>query len=203
MHSHFTGASQPYPYANYSIFLAEVASTFNESLLLDYLISNTSAKEDKLYFLEKYLNNITTTFYRQVMFAEFEKIVYEKTESGIALTPDTLCELYGSLYQKYWGPEMIVDDEERYTWARVPHFYYNFYVYQYATGFSASEVLARKVKTEGKPAVEKYLNFLKAGSSDYPINILKGAGVDMSSPEAVLSTTQKMNELLDEVEALI
>jgi len=203
MHSHFTGDTQPYPYANYSIFLAEVASTFNESLLLDHLISNTSAKDDKLYFLEKYLNNITLTFYRQVMFAEFEKIVYEKTESGIALTPDSLCELYGSLYQKYWGPEMVLDDEERYTWARVPHFYYNFYVYQYATGFSASEVLARKVKTEGKPAVDKYLNFLKAGSSDYPINILKSAGVDMSSPEAVLSTTQKMNELLDEVESLI
>ena len=203
MHSHFTGVSQPYPYANYSIFLAEVASTFNESLLLDHLISNASAREDKLYFLEKYLNNITLTFYRQVMFAEFEMIVYEKTESGIALTPDILCELYGSLYQKYWGPEMVVDDEERYTWARVPHFYYNFYVYQYATGFSASEVLARKVKTEGKPAVEKYLNFLKAGSSNYPINILKDAGVDMSSPEAVLSTTQKMNELLNEVESLI
>ncbi|OGU50925.1 MAG: oligoendopeptidase F, partial [Ignavibacteria bacterium GWC2_36_12] len=185
MHSHFTGVSQPYPYANYSIFLAEVASTFNESLLLDHLISNASAREDKLYFLEKYLNNITLTFYRQVMFAEFEMIVYEKTESGIALTPDILCELYGSLYLKYWGPEMVVDDEERYTWARVPHFYYNFYVYQYATGFSASEVLARKVKTEGKPAVEKYLNFLKAGSSNYPINILKDAGVDMSSPEAV------------------
>ena len=203
MHSHFTGVSQPYPYANYSIFLAEVASTFNESLLLDHLISNASAREDKLYFLEKYLNNITLTFYRQVMFAEFEMIVYEKTESGIALTPDILCELYGSLYLKYWGPEMVVDDEERYTWARVPHFYYNFYVYQYATGFSASEVLARKVKTEGKPAVEKYLNFLKAGSSNYPINILKDAGVDMSSPEAVLSTTQKMNELLNEVETLI
>ena len=203
MHSHFTGVSQPYPYANYSIFLAEVASTFNESLLLDYLISNTSSKDDKLYFLEKYLNNITLTFYRQVMFAEFEKKVYEKTESGIALTPDSLCELYGSLYQKYWGPEMVLDNEERYTWARVPHFYYNFYVYQYATGFSASEVLARKVKTEGKSAVEKYLEFLKAGSSDYPINILQNAGVDMSSPDAVLSTTQKMNELLNEVESLI
>jgi len=203
MHSHFTGVTQPYPYANYSIFLAEVASTFNESLLLDHFISNASSKKEKLYFLEKYLNNITLTFYRQVMFAEFEMNVYEKTESGIALTPDSLCELFGSLYQKYWGPEMIVDDEERYTWARVPHFYYNFYVYQYATGFSASEVLSRKVKTEGKPALEKYLNFLKAGSSDYPINILKAAGVDMSSPEPVLSITQKMNDLLNEVESLI
>jgi len=203
MHSHFTGESQPYPYANYSIFLAEVASTFNESLLLDYFITNASSKEDKLYFIEKYLNNITTTFYRQVMFAEFEALVYSKTESGIALTVDSLCELYGSLYQKYWGKEMIIDDEERYTWARVPHFYYNFYVYQYATGFAASEVLSKKVKTEGKPAVEKYLNFLKAGSSDYPLNILRNAGVDMNSPEPVLSTTQKMNELLNEMESLI
>ena len=203
MHSHFTGISQPYSYANYSIFLAEVASTFNESLLLDYFISNSSSKEEKLYFLEKYLNNITLTFYRQVMFAEFEKDVYEKTESGIALTPDSLCELYGSLYQKFWGTAMVVDDEERFTWARVPHFYYNFYVYQYSTGFAASEVLSRKVKSEGNPAVKKYLNFLKAGSSDYPLNILKMAGVDMSSPEPVLSTTQKMNELLDEVESLI
>jgi len=202
MHSHFTGDSQPYPYANYSIFLAEVASTFNESLLLDYFISNASSKEEKLYFLEKYLNNITLTFYRQVMFAEFEMLVYEQTESGIALTPDSLSELYGSLYQKYWGPDMIVDDEERYTWARAPHFYYNFYVYQYSTGFAASEVLSKKVKSEGEPAVKRYLNFLKAGSYDYPLNILKGAGVDMSSPEPVLSTTQKMNELLNEVESL-
>lgn len=203
MHSHFTGISQPYPYANYSIFLAEVASTFNESLLLDYFISNSSSKDEKLYFLEKYLNNITTTFYRQVMFAEFEMLVYEKTENGAALTPDSLCELYGTLYQKYWGPEMIVDDEERFTWARVPHFYYNFYVYQYSTGFAASEVLAKKVKAEGEPAIKKYLNFLKAGSSDYPLNILKAAGVDMSAPEPVLSTTQKMIELLNEVESLI
>ncbi len=203
MHSHFTGVSQLYPYANYSIFLAEVASTFNESLLLDYFISNASSKEEKLYFLEKYLNNITLTFYRQVMFAEFEMMVYEKTESGIALTPDSLSELYASLYQKYWGPDMVVDDEERYTWARVPHFYYNFYVYQYSTGFAASEVLSRKVKSEGETSVERYLNFLKAGSSDYPLNILKAAGVDMSSPEPVLSITQKMNELLNEVESLI
>jgi len=137
------------------------------------------------------------------MFAEFEMVVYEKTESGIALTPDSLCELYGSLYHKYWGSEMVVDDEERYTWARVPHFYYNFYVYQYSTGFAASEVLSKKVKTEGEPAVKRYLDFLKAGSSDYPLNILKDAGVDMSSPEPVLSTTQKMNELLNEVESLI
>lgn len=203
MHSHFTGVSQPYTYANYSIFLAEVASTFNESLLLDYFISHASSKEEKLYFLEKYLNNITQTFYRQVMFAEFEMIVYKKTENGTALTPESLCELYGSVYQKYWGPDMVLDEEERYTWARIPHFYYNFYVYQYATGFAASEVLAKRVKNNTDSAVDKYIKFLKAGSSDYPINILKAAGVDMNTPEPVLSTTQRMNELLDEVEALL
>lgn len=203
MHSFYTGNTQPYPYANYSIFLAEVASTFNESLLLDYLISNAESKIEKLDLMEKYLSNITSTFYRQVMFAEFEALVYDKVENGIALTPDLLCKLYRELYQKYWGPEIVIDEEEDFTWTRVPHFYYNFYVYQYATGFAASEVLVKKVKEEGEPAVKKYLNFLKAGSSDYPINILKSAGVDMNSPEPVIAVTQKMDELLNEIESLI
>ena len=111
--------------------------------------------------------------------------------------------MYEELFQRYWGPEMVIDDEERYTWTRIPHFYYNFYVYQYSTGFAASEVLSQKVRKEGKPAVEKYLNFLKSGSSEYSINILKKAGVDMNSPEPVAATTRKMNELLDEIESLI
>lgn len=203
MHSYYTGLTQPYPYANYSIFLAEVASTFNESLLLDHLISISNSKAEKLYLLEKYLNNITSTFYRQVMFAEFEMQAYERTEKGEALTQDVLCKMYKDIFQKYWGPAMIIDEEEEYTWARVPHFYYNFYVYQYATGFAASQVLANLVKNEGEPAVDKYLNFLKAGSSDYPINILRSAGVDMNSPEPVLAVTKKMNEILDEMETLI
>jgi oligoendopeptidase F len=203
MHSYYTGKYQPYPYAHYSIFLAEVASTFNESLLLDYLKGNAESDDEKLYLLEKYLNNITSTFYRQVMFAEFEKVVYEKTESGEALTPDVLSIVYKEIYQKYWGPDMIVNEEEEYTWARIPHFYYNFYVYQYATGFAASEILASKVKSEGKPAVEKYMNFLKAGNSDYPINILKTAGVDMNSPEPVVAVSSKMNDILDEMENVL
>lgn len=203
MHSYYTGVSQPYPYANYSIFLAEVASTFNEALLLEYLISVSSSKEEKLFLLEKYLNNITTTFYRQVMFAEFEMDVYKRTEAGEALTSETLREIYGQLYKKYWGPEMIVDEEEEYTWARVPHFYYNFYVFQYATGYAASMALVNQVQSEGKETVKKYLDFLKAGSSDYPINILKNAGVDMNSPEPVLAVTKKMNEILDEIESLL
>ena len=202
MHSYYTGKTQPYPYANYTIFLAEVASTFNESLLLDYLIESTNKKEEKLFLIEKYLNNITTTFYRQVMFAEFEMWVYDQIENGTALTSDILNKNYKETYQKYWGPEMIVDKEEEHTWARIPHFYYNFYVYQYATGYAASEVLAKKVKNEGESAVNKYLNFLKSGSSDYSINILKAAGVDMNSSEPVEATTQKMDMLLDELEKL-
>lgn len=203
MHSYYTGITQPFPYANYSIFLAEVASTFNESLLLDYLIDKAEGTDEKLYLMEKYLNNITSTFYRQVMFAEFEMKVYERTENGEALTGDVLCKLYKDIYQKYWGPDMVVLKEEEYTWARIPHFYYNFYVYQYATGFAASEVLTRNVRTEGDPAIKRYLGFLKAGSSDYPINILKMAGVDMNSPEPALAVTEKMNSVLDEMEALL
>jgi len=203
MHSYYTGLTQPFTYANYSIFLAEVASTFNENLLLDHLINISDSNEEKLFLLEKYLNNITTTVYRQVMFAEFESTAHDKMEHGEALTPEILCKLYKEVYQKYWGPEMVIDDEETYTWARVPHFYYNFYVYQYATGFAASEALALKVKSEGEPAVQKYLNFLKAGSSDYPINILEMAGVNMNSPEPIIAVTKKMNQIINEIENLI
>lgn len=203
MHSYYTGLNQPFVYANYSIFLAEVASTFNESLLLEHLVKISESKEEKLFLLEKYLNNITTTVYRQVMFAEFEQLTHSKVEKGEALTQDVLCNLYKDIYQKYWGPEMVIDKEENYTWARVPHFYYNFYVYQYATGFAASEALASKVKNEGDTAVKKYLDFLRAGSSDYPINILKKAGVDMNSEEPILAVTNKMNNIIDEIENLI
>lgn len=203
MHSHYTSKTQPFVYSNYTIFLAEVASTFNESLLLDYLIDNARDKEEKLFLIEKYLNNISATFYRQTMFAEFEMWAYNQTENGVALTPDVLSNKYKELYKKYWGPAMAVDKEEEYTWSRIPHFFYNFYVFQYATGFAASEVLSRKVKKEGKDAVDKYLTFLKSGSSDYSINILKKAGVDMNSPEPVLATTRKMDRLLDELESLL
>jgi oligoendopeptidase F len=203
MHSYFTGKYQPYIYSNYSIFLAEVASTFNESLLHEYLIKNSSSKEEKLFLMEKYLNNVTATFYRQTMFAEFEKSVYEKTENGISLSSSDLRLFYKELYQKYWGSAMFVTEDEEYTWARIPHFYYNFYVFQYATGFAASEALTTKVKHEGSMAVQKYLNFLKAGSSDYSINILKNAGVNMDSSEPIIATAQKMNEILDEMEILL
>ncbi len=203
MHSFYTGKSQPFVYSNYTIFLAEVASTFNESLLLEHFIKMAETHEEKLYFIEKYLNNVTSTFYRQTMFAEYEMLVYEKTENGMALNSEDLCTLYKEIYQKYWGAEMVIDREEEFTWARVPHFYYNFYVYQYATGFAASEVLAQKVLKEGKSAVEKYLNFLRSGSSDYSINILAKTGVEMDTPEPIIAVTRKMNMLLDEAEKLI
>jgi len=200
MHSHYTGETQPYPYANYSIFLAEVASTLNEALLLDYLIENANSKEEKLSLIEKHLNNVTTTFYRQARFADFEKTAHAQTEAGEVLTHEKLCELYGKNYTELWGDVMTVGEEETFTWARVPHFYYNFYVYQYATSFAASQALADKIKSEGQPAIEKYLNFLKAGSSKYPIDVLKEAGVDMTSEEPIKAVVNKMNLLLDEME---
>lgn len=203
MHSYYTEKNQPYPYANYSIFVAEVASTANEALLLDYLIENAETKEEKLALIENQLNGITRTFYRQARFAEYEQLVHEKTEKGEPLTPELLCKLYGDMYQKYWGTEMVVDEEETYTWARIPHFYYNFYVYQYATSYAASQELVAQIKEEGQPAIDRFLAFLKAGNSKYPIDVLKTAGVDMTSPKPILAVVNKMNELLDKMEALL
>lgn len=203
MHSYYTGENQPYPYADYSIFIAEVASTTNEALLLDYLIDNAKTKEEKLPLLEHYLTNITTTFYRQTMFAEFEKVIHQKMEEGQALSAEDLSAIFKEIVQKYWGPDMVVDDEEAWSWSRIPHFYYNFYVYQYATSYAASQELLMQIKNEKQPAIDRYLAFLKAGSSDYPINVLKKAGVDVNSPDPVLNTIKKMNWLLDEMERLM
>ncbi len=203
MHSHYTGETQPYPYADYSIFLAEVASTMNEAFLLDYLIDNAESEEEKLSLIEKHLNNVTTTFYRQARFADFEKQTHAMTESGEVLTHEKLCEIYGQNYTELWGDTMVVDEEETYTWARVPHFYYNFYVYQYATSFAASQHLAEKVRNEGQPAIDKYMNFLKAGSSKYPIDVLNDAGVDMTSPDPIKAVVTKMNKLLDQMESIL
>ncbi len=203
MHSYLTATNQPYPYANYSIFVAEVASTINEALLLDYLIQNAKSKEEKLALIEKNLSQMTFTFYRQTRFAEFEQAAHERTEKGEALTPDILSEMYGEMYKNYWGPDMVVDEEENYTWARIPHFYYNFYVYQYATSFAASQALVAQVKEEGQPAIDRIINFLSSGSSKYPIDVLKDAGVDMNSPEVVLAVVKKMNKLLDQMEELL
>ncbi|NOX17067.1 MAG: oligoendopeptidase F family protein, partial [Chlorobi bacterium] len=133
----------------------------------------------------------------------FEEWAHSQNEKGEALTPEGMSEKYGEMYQDYWGDTMTVDDEETYTWARIPHFYYNFYVYQYATSFAASQAIAAKIKAEGQPEIDKYLNFLKSGSSKYPIEVLKEAGVDMNSPEPILAVVKKMNKLLDQMEELL
>ncbi|MFP4528008.1 MAG: oligoendopeptidase F [Candidatus Kapaibacterium sp.] len=203
LHSYLTAEHQPAPYADYPIFLAEVASTTNEALLMNYLIEHSESKEEKLALIETYLNNIKSTFYRQTRFAEWEMEMQARAENGEVLTTDMLKDSFGEMYKKYWGPNMSVDDEEKYSWSRVHHFFYNFYVYQYATGFAASQALAGQILSEGQPAVDRYLGFLKAGNSDYAINILRNAGVDMTSPDPVLAVVKKANELMDEMEELL
>ncbi len=203
IHSYFTRTNQPFVYGNYSIFLAEVASTCNEALLINYMLNNVKNEKEKLYLLNYYLEQFRTTVYRQTMFAEFEKTIYEHVEKGEALTADYLCDTYRKLNEKYYGPNVVVDDLIAIEWARIPHFYYNFYVYQYATGFSAAVALSQKILNEGDSAVERYINFLKSGSSDYPINVLKAAGVDMTTEEPVNNALKVFRQMVDEMDRLI
>lgn len=203
MHSYFSKKSQPYVYGGYGIFVAEVASTTNECLLLDYMLNNVTDKNERLYLLNHYLESFRTTVFRQTMFAEFEKLIHEHLESGEALTADYLCETYKKLNELYYGPNMVVDEDIAMEWARIPHFYYNYYVFQYATGFSAAVALSEKILKEGDTAVESYLNFLKSGSSDYPINVLRKAGVDMTTEDPVNNAMQLFKRLVDEFDELI
>ena len=203
IHSYLTRKNQPFVYGNYSIFVAEVASTTNEALLLNHLLNNVKDEGKKLYILNHYLEMFRTTVFRQSMFAEFEREIYKYAETGGALTADYLSEVYRKLNEKYYGPTMIIDDEIAMEWARIPHFYYNFYVFQYSTGFSAAVDLSQQILKEGKPAVDRYLNFLKSGSSDYPINVLKSAGVDMTTKEPVNNALKIFGELVDEMDKLI
>ncbi|GIM47229.1 oligoendopeptidase F [Collibacillus ludicampi] len=203
IHSYYTNKNQPFTYADYTIFVAEVASTVNESLLIDYMLKKTTDPREKLYLLNHYLEQFRGTVFRQTMFAEFEKITHEKVEAGEALTPEQLCAIYRELNEKYYGPELVLDENIEIEWARIPHFYNAFYVYKYATGFSAATSLATQILEEGQPAVERYLGFLKAGSSDYSINLLKKAGVDMTTPQPIRDALGKFKQLLDELEQLI
>ncbi len=203
VHSYYTRENQPYPYANYSIFVAEVASTCNEALLNDYLLKNTDDKKKKLYLLNHHLEGFRGTVFRQTMFAEFEQMIHERAAAGEALTPDLLTKLYYALNEKYFGEDIIIDEEIGLEWARIPHFYYNYYVYQYATGFSAAASLSKQILNEGEPAVERYLEFLKAGSSDYPIEVLKKAGVDMTSSKPIEEALSVFESVLDEMEELL
>ena len=203
IHSYLSNKHQPYVYSDYSIFLAEVASTTNEALLLDYMLKNVKDDREKLYLLNHYLEQFRTTVFRQTMFAEFEMLIHEHVEKGGALTADYLCETYKKLNEKYYGPNMVVDDLIAMEWARIPHFYYNFYVFQYATGFSAAVALSQMILNEGDKAVDRYLNFLRSGRSDYPINILKSAGVDMTTEEPVNNALKVFKELVEEMDKLI
>jgi len=202
MHSYYSYREQPYVYAHYKIFTAEVASTVNESLLMDYLLKTVTQRDKKLYLLNHYLEQFRTTVFRQTMFAEFEKIIHAKAEAGEALTPELLCSVYQQLNVDYHGPEMVVDGDIDLEWARIPHFYAAFYVYKYATGFSAATALTRRILAEGESAVAGYLDFLKKGDSDYPLNLLKAAGVDMAAPQPVQEALDLFTLLLDRLEAL-
>ncbi|EES91070.1 oligoendopeptidase F [Clostridium botulinum] len=197
IHSYYSRKEQPYIYANYTLFCAEVASTVNENLLINNLIKNETDKNKKLYLINTQLEQIRTTVFRQVMFAEFEKITHEKIDNGEPLTSDDLCKIYHELNVKYFGPDMIIDEEIDMEWARIPHFYSDFYVYQYATGYSAANSFVKQILDGGEESVEKYKGFLKAGGSDSPINILKKAGVDMTTPKPIEDTINRFNELLD------
>ncbi|WP_110929099.1 oligoendopeptidase F [Bacillus massiliglaciei] len=202
-HSYYTRKYQPYPYGDYSIFVAEVASTCNENLLNDYLLKTIDDEKKKIYLLNHYLEGIRSTLFRQTMFAEFEHLIHVKAQNGEALTADMLTEEYYALNKKYFGENMVIDEEIGMEWARIPHFYYNYYVYQYATGISAATALSKQILEEGEPAVERYIGFLKSGSSDYPIEVLKKAGVDMTHPDPIREALEVFEEKLGELEGLL
>ena len=203
MHSYYSNENQPYIYSQYKIFVAEVASTCNEILLMEYLLKNTTDKKERAYLLNHYLDSFKGTVFRQTQFAEFEMRTNAMVEAGESLNAENLNALYLELNKKYYGPDMISDKEISYEWARIPHFYYNFYVYQYATGFTSAVAIARSILAEGAPAVERYKKFLSGGCSDAPVELLKIAGVNLETPAPIQSALDVMGEILDEMESLI
>ncbi|MDK2811088.1 MAG: oligoendopeptidase [Petroclostridium sp.] len=203
LHSYYTNKHQPYIYSQYKIFVAEVASTVNESLLMHHLLKNTKDQNEKAYLINHYLDEFRGTVFRQVMFAEFEKIIHEKAENGEALTPQLLSDIYHYLNVQYFGDQMFVDSEIDMEWSRIPHFYNSFYVYKYATGFAAATSLSRQILEEGQPAVDRYIGFLSSGDSDYPIEILRKAGVDLSTPQPIVDALKVFEEMLDQIEKLL
>ena len=202
LHSHFTWQKQEYLYADHKIFVAEVASTCNEALLMEHLLKTTEDKTMRKYLINYFLEQFRGTLFRQTMFAEFEKITHDRVEKGEALTWESMNKIYRDLNIKYFGEDIVIDSEIDIEWARIPHFYNAFYVYQYATGYSAAIALSRKILHEGKPAIDRYMHFLSAGSSYYPIDLLKGAGVDMTTAAPIENALQLFKELLDEFEML-
>ena len=200
IHSYYSRKEQSYYYAGYSIFCAEVASTTNEALLIHHLINKETDEKKKLYLINQELEQIRTTVFRQIMFAEFELYTHESFEKGMPLTAEDYNAKWHELNQKYFGEDIIVDNEIDVEWARIPHFYNDFYVYQYATGYAAASAFAKSILDKEPNAVEKYTGFLKSGGSNYPIEILKKAGVDMTTPKPLEATIERFNELLDMLE---
>jgi oligoendopeptidase F len=203
IHSYLSNNNQPYMKAGYKIFVAEVASTLNEILLTEHLLATLEDPKQKAYILNHYLEEFRGTVYRQTMFAEFEKVAHGMAETGQPLTCESLSEVYRNLNMKYYGSEMHVDDEISMEWMRIPHFYTSFYVYKYSTGYCAAAALASQILKEGQPAVERYINFLSSGGSDYPINLLKKAGVDMTSTDPVNTALKTFSEMVDRLAKLI
>ena len=206
MHSYLSRKNQPYPTANYTIFVAEVASTFNEVLLFDYMIKTIKDDDVKLSLLMEKLDGYKLTLFRQTQFAELELKMHEAVQAGKPLTGEVLSEMYMDIVKRYYGHDegtCFVDDYINMEWAYIPHFYYNFYVYQYSTSFTASNSLAEKVLNKEEGALENYLAFLSAGGSDDPIPLLKKAGVDMTSSEAFDKTMDAMNRVMDEIEIIL
>jgi len=203
LHSYHSCKYQPVSTSDYVIFVAEVASTCNEVLLMRHLLKKTTDKKQRAYLINHFMDQFKGTVYRQTMFAEFELAMGKMAESGQALTADALCQKYHALNKLYFGPDMVSDDQIALEWARIPHFFYNYYVFQYATGFSAAVAIANRILKEGAPAVADYKKFLSGGCSTDPISLLKIAGVDMSSPEPVNSALALFGELVDEMEQLV
>lgn len=203
LHSYLSNKHQNPVDADYVIFVAEVASTCNEALLMEYLLGKTTDKKERAYLINHFLDQFKGTLYRQTMFAEFELNIGKMAAQGKTLTAEVLCEEYRRLNQLYYGEDIVVDDEIAMEWARIPHFYYNYYVFQYATGYSAAIALSRRILSEGESAVKNYLGFLSGGCSKTPIELLKGAGVDMTGPEPVEQALALFGTLLDEMEALM
>ena len=203
MHSWYTRKNQPFTYGGHSIFTAEVASTVNEALLMHHLLNNCKDPDEKKYLLNLYIEEFRTTLFRQTMFAEFEKLTHEAVENGEVLTPEWLCDEYAKLNRKYFGEKVSYDPQIAMEWARIPHFYRAFYVYKYATGYSAATAISSKILKEGPAARDAYIEFLKTGESDYPIELLKIAGVDMSTPEPIIQAMDAFEKLIVEIEKLV
>ncbi len=203
IHSYLSNKNQPVIYSGYSIFVAEVASTCNEALLMQYLLNTTTDKRRRAYLINYFLEQFRTTLYRQTMFAEFELEINRRNERGESLTAASMSELYHELNRRYFGDGIVIDEEIDMEWARIPHFYYDYYVYQYATGYSAAIALSRRILKEGEPAVRDYLHFLSGGCSADPITLLRGAGVDMATTQPITEALQLFDELISEMEELM